>query len=181
MVELGYLFFIVITRYRGDRRPTFTIGSIHDIAIRVCLYINDIIILSLNGSLYDLCLATMIHIAAEKNDTIRNEKRPQQDCGGMFTQVQASVEILSPVPVSGKCSEKDYERLFIRDPEVKAREGKMAYVRPEYHERIMRITRVIGHDRLTLSAYIDHVLTHHFNQCEDAIKSLYARNYNSVF
>ena len=91
-----------------------------------------------------------------------NEKRPQQDCGGMFTQVQASVEILSPVPVSGKCSEKDY-------------------VRPEYHERIMRITRVIGHDRLTLSAYIDHVLTHHFNQCEDAIKSLYARNYNSVF
>ena len=43
-----------------------------------------------------------------------NEKRPQQDCGGMFTQVQASVEILSPVPVSGKCSEKDYERLFIR-------------------------------------------------------------------
>ena len=45
----------------------------------------------------------------------------------------------------------------------------------------MRITRVIGNDRLTLSAYIDHVLTYHFNQCEDAIKSLYARNYNSVF
>ncbi len=90
-------------------------------------------------------------------------------------------EILSPVPVTDKCCEKDYERLFIRDPEVKAREGKMAYVRPEYHERIMRITRVIGHDRLTLSAYIDHVLTYHFNQCEDAIKSLYARNYNSVF
>ena len=84
-------------------------------------------------------------------------------------------------PGSGKCCEKDYERLFIRDSEVKAREGKMAYVRPEYHERIMCITRVIGHDRLMLSAYIDHVLTHHFNQCEDAIKSLYARNYNSVF
>ncbi len=61
---------------------------------------------------------------------------------------QASVEILSPVPVSGKCNEKDYERLFIRNPEVKAREGKMAYVRPEYHDRIMRIIRVIGHDRL---------------------------------
>ena len=64
---------------------------------------------------------------------------------------------------------------------VKAREGKMAYVRPEYHDRIMRITRVIGHDRLSLSAYIDHVLTHHFNQCEEAIKSLYARNYDAVF
>ena len=49
------------------------------------------------------------------------------------------------------------------------------------YDRIMRITRVIGHDRLSLSAYIDHVLTHHFNQCEEAIKSLYARNYDAVF
>ena len=93
----------------------------------------------------------------------RNEKDHSKDCGGMFTQVQASVEIPSPFPLSGaNAVRRDYERLFIRDPEVKAREGKMAYVRPEYHERIMRITRVIGHDRLTLGPlYIDHVLTHH--------------------
>ena len=66
---------------------------------------------------------------------------------------------------------------------VVSRKGKILGVSksPEYHERIMCITRVIGHDRLMLSAYIGHVLTHHFNQCEDAIKSLYARNYNSVF
>ena len=84
-------------------------------------------------------------------------KRPQQSGNGMFVQVQTSVEIQSSVSISYRCSEKEYERLFIREPEVKARAGKMAYVRPEYHERIMRITRVIGHDRLTLSAYIDHV------------------------
>ena len=93
----------------------------------------------------------------EKN---RKNRSPQHDGGGMLAQVQASVEILSPVPLGGKCGEKDYERLFIREAEVKAREGKMAYVRPEYH---------------------DHVLTHHFNQCEEAIKSLYARNYDAVF
>ena len=46
----------------------------------------------------------------------------------------------------------------------------MVYVRPEYHDRIMRITRVIGHGRLSLSAYIDHVLTHHFDQCEGCDK-----------
>ena len=77
----------------------------------------------------------------EKN---RKNRSPQHDGGGMLAQVQASVEILSPVPLGGKCGEKDYERLFIREAEVKAREGKMAYVRPEYHDRIMRITRVIG-------------------------------------
>ena len=88
----------------------------------------------------------------EKNQKNRS---PQHDGGGMLAQVQASVEILSPVPLCGKCGEKDYERLFIRDAEVKAREGKMAYVRPEYHD--------------------------HFNQCEEAIKSLYAQNYDAVF
>ena len=78
----------------------------------------------------------------EKN---RKNRSPQHDGGGMLAQVQASVEILSPVPLGGKCGEKDYERLFIRE------------------------------------ADIDHVLTHHFNQCEEAIKSLYARNYDAVF
>ena len=113
----------------------------------------------------------------------KNPKRrlPQQGGNGMFAQVQTSVEITSSISIHGKCSEKEYERLFIREPEVKAREGTMAYVRPEFHERIMRITRVIGHDRLSLSAYIDHVLTHHFKQCEEAIKSHYAKNYNPVF
>jgi hypothetical protein len=38
-----------------------------------------------------------------------------------------------------------------------------------------------GIDEELLIAYIDHVLTHHFNQCEEAIKSLYARNYDAVF
>lgn len=41
----------------------------------------------------------------EKNQKNRS---PQHDGGGMLAQVQASVEILSPVPVSGKCCEKDY-------------------------------------------------------------------------
>ena len=59
-------------------------------------------------------------------------KRPQQSGNGMFVQVQTSVEIQSSVSISYRCSEKEYERLFIREPEVKARAGKMAYVRPEY-------------------------------------------------
>ena len=52
----------------------------------------------------------------EKNQKNRS---PQHDGGGMLAQVQASVEILSPVPLCGKCGEKDYERLFIREAEVR--------------------------------------------------------------
>ena len=43
----------------------------------------------------------------EKNQKNRS---PHHDGGGLLAQVQASVEILSPVPVGGKCREKDYER-----------------------------------------------------------------------
>ena len=45
----------------------------------------------------------------------------------------------------------------------------------------MRITRGIGKDKLTLSAYLDHVLTQHFLQCVDVIKKLYDKNYEDVF
>ena len=62
-----------------------------------------------------------------------------------------------------------------------ARSGKMAYVRPEYHDRIMRITRVIGKNRLSLSAYLDHVLTHHFAMFEEAIRKQYKKNYEDVY
>ena len=77
--------------------------------------------------------------------------------------------------------EEEYMNLFIRDAEIAARTGKLTYVRQEYHDRIMRIVRVIGKNRLSLSAYIDHVLTQHFAVCEEAIRKLYKKNYEDVY
>ena len=84
-------------------------------------------------------------------------------------------------PARGKYSEKEYERLFIRESGMRARDGKMTYIRRDYHNRIRRIIRVIGHDRLSMSAYIDHVLTLHFGQSDEAIKSLYEKNYEKEY
>ena len=77
--------------------------------------------------------------------------------------------------------EEEYMNLFIREAATPARSGKMAYVRPEYHDRIMRITRVIGKNKLSLSAYLDHVLTHHFAMFEEAIRKQYKKNYEDVY
>lgn len=85
--------------------------------------------------------------------------------------IQTNVEIVSSSPARGKYSEKEYERLFIRESGMRARDGKMTYIRRDYHNRIRRIIRVIGHDRLSMSAYIDHVLTLHFGQSDEAIKA----------
>lgn len=104
--------------------------------------------------------------SAEKKKTARNENRRKS--------VTASV--IPPIE-----NEEDYLEMFIKGAETAARSGKMAYVRREYHDRIMRITRVIGKDKLTLSGYLDHVLTQHFLQCGDVIKKLYDKNYEDVF
>ena len=71
--------------------------------------------------------------------------------------------------------------LFIREAEMAARSGKLVYVRKEYHDRILRIIRVIGKDKLSLFGYIDHVLTQHFEEYEEVIKKLYKKHYEEVY
>ena len=104
--------------------------------------------------------------AADKKRTAKGENRKKP----------AAVSVIPPIE-----NEEDYLEMFIKGAETAARSGKMAFVRREYHDRIMRITRVIGKDKLTLSAYLDHVLTQHFLQCGDVIKKLYDKNYEDVF
>jgi hypothetical protein len=78
-------------------------------------------------------------------------------------------------------SEDEYMELFIREAEMAARSGKLVYVRKDYHDRILRIIRVIGKDRLSLFGYIDHILTLHFDEYEEVIKKLYKKHYKEVY
>lgn len=78
-------------------------------------------------------------------------------------------------------SEEEYLELFIREVEMSARSGKLVYVRKDYHDRILRIIRVIGKDKLSLFGYIDHVLTQHFEEYEEVIKKLYKKHYEEVY
>ena len=103
---------------------------------------------------------------ADRKKAARNESRRKT----------SSASVIPPIE-----NEEDYLDMFIKGAETAARSGKMAYVRKEYHDRIMRITRGIGKDKLTLSGYLDHVLTQHFLQCGDVIKKLYDKNYEDVF
>lgn len=72
---------------------------------------------------------------------------------------------------------------FIDTPPMKtvARQGKMVYMRPEYHERIQRIISVIGNNQLNISTYIDNILAYHFEEFEEPIRKLYSKNYHDVY
>ncbi len=77
----------------------------------------------------------------------------------------------------------EYLRDYIKTPVLEgvSREGKLVYVRPDYHERIVRIVGVIGEGRVNISTYLNNVLAEHFKQHGDTIKELYAENIKDIF
>lgn len=77
---------------------------------------------------------------------------------------------------------QDYESLFIREVgDITAREGKAVYIRKMYHDRILKIVRVIGEGDLSLFSYLNNVLEHHFSVYQDEITALYNRKNEGIF
>lgn len=74
----------------------------------------------------------------------------------------------------------DYETLFFSNPESNARNGKSVYIRPEFHERLTRIVQVIGEDKISLYAYLDNVLQHHFKEFGEQIKTSFDDKYKPI-
>ena len=72
---------------------------------------------------------------------------------------------------SGTLSRKaaNYERLFLQPVKTAALHGKAIYVRPEFHQRILRIVRLLDNDKISMYSYLDRVLEHHFATFDDEI------------
>lgn len=76
---------------------------------------------------------------------------------------------------------QEYESLFFKDAAIKTRSGKVVYIRKEYHDRILKIVRVIGENEFSLFGYLDNILEHHFNTYQDEITELYRKKNTDVF
>jgi hypothetical protein len=76
--------------------------------------------------------------------------------------------------------EADYEKLFFKNPDTNARNGKSVYIRPEFHERLSRIVQVIGEDKLTIYAYLDNVLEYHFQEFAEQITASFNEKYKPI-
>ena len=77
--------------------------------------------------------------------------------------------------------QKEYLSLFIHQSESKARAGKLVPVRPEYHERILKIVRIIAGDEISIFNYIDNILTHHFEEFQEEIIKNYEEKNKDIF
>lgn len=75
----------------------------------------------------------------------------------------------------------DYEEMFLINRFPSGRAGKVVYIRPEYHERLLRIVQLSREDKTTLYSYIDNILEHHFKEFEDDITNYYNEHYKPIF
>ncbi|SNR14439.1 DUF3408 domain-containing protein [Tenacibaculum jejuense] len=82
--------------------------------------------------------------------------------------------------VTSKKETKPYQEVFLQKSHLIARNGKAIYIRPEFHERLFRITRVIGENNMSISNYLDNILQHHFSEFETEIKKLFKDNFKPI-
>ncbi|SHE50801.1 Protein of unknown function [Mariniphaga anaerophila] len=106
--------------------------------------------------------------------TINNEKPVAE-------QKKETTQTPKQAPRKRKQKEVEYTELFIRQSDSKARSGKLVAIRPEFHERILKIVRVIGNDDITIFNYIDNVLRYHFDEFQEEITKNYRAKNTDIF
>ncbi|MGV3766801.1 MAG: DUF3408 domain-containing protein [Chitinophagaceae bacterium] len=66
-----------------------------------------------------------------------------------------------------------YEEAFLSNRYPSGRSGKVVYIRPEYHERLLRIVQLAREEKTTLYAYIDNILEYHFKEFGEDITDFF--------
>ena len=74
----------------------------------------------------------------------------------------------------------DYEETFLVNRFPSGRNGKVVYIRPEYHERLLRIVQLTREERTTLYSYIDNILDHHFREYGDDITDYFNEHFKPI-
>lgn len=99
-------------------------------------------------------------------------------------QEQEAPEEAKPKPKektrSSLAKKVDYEEIFLVNRFPSGRNGKVVYIRPEYHERLLRIVQLTREERTTLYSYIDNILEHHFRQYGDDITDYFNEHFKPI-
>ena len=117
-------------------------------------------------------------VGSEKDKEVKDSQQAQEP----ETPAMINPESLKEENRRRRGKSQDYESLFIREAGgITAREGKTVYIRKQYHDRILKIVRVIGGNDLSLFSYLDNVLEHHFALFQEEITTLYNKKNEGIF
>lgn len=80
-----------------------------------------------------------------------------------------------------KINEKEqYPFLFLTNRFSSGRNGKVVYIRPEYHERLLRLVQLTRDEKTTLYSYIDNILEYHFREFGDDITDYFNQRFKPI-
>lgn len=74
----------------------------------------------------------------------------------------------------------NYEETFLTNRFPSGRNGKVVYIRPEYHERLLRIVQLSREERTTLYSYIDNILEQHFLEYGNEITEYFTNHFKPI-
>ncbi|MGI9652000.1 DUF3408 domain-containing protein [Chryseobacterium sp. RLHN22] len=74
----------------------------------------------------------------------------------------------------------NYEETFLTNRFPSGRNGKVVYIRPEYHERLLRIVQLSREERTTLYSYIDNILEQHFLEYGNEITDYFNNHFKPI-
>lgn len=74
----------------------------------------------------------------------------------------------------------NYEETFLVNQYHSGRNGKVVYIRPEYHERLLRMVQLTKEEKTTLYSYIDNILEHHFREYGEDIKDYFNQHFKPI-
>lgn len=75
---------------------------------------------------------------------------------------------------------EQYSYMFLVNRFPSGRNGKVVYIRPEYHERLIRIVQLTREEKTTLYSYIDNILEHHFREFGDDITDYFNERFKPI-
>ncbi len=79
-----------------------------------------------------------------------------------------------------KAGENSYPSLFLTNRFPSGRHGKVVYIRPEYHERLLRMVQVSREGKTTLYSYIDNILERYFKEFGENITNYFTDRFKPI-
>ncbi|KUF40209.1 hypothetical protein AS361_05880 [Myroides marinus] len=73
-----------------------------------------------------------------------------------------------------------YQELFLINDFPSTRAGKVVYIRPEYHEVLLRIAQLAKEEKTTLYSYLDKILKHHLQQYRSEITQYFNDKFKPI-
>ncbi|MEG0917542.1 MAG: DUF3408 domain-containing protein [Myroides sp.] len=83
-------------------------------------------------------------------------------------------------PKANASNKVNYEETFLVNSYHSGRNGKVVYIRPEYHERLIRMVQLTKEEKTTLYSYIDNILVHHFKEFGDDITDYFNQHFKPI-